>query len=237
MIIYPAIDIKNGKCVRLTQGLSHEEKVYFDSPEEVAKMWQGQGAKWLHVVDLDGAFDGKSMNYPTIERIIKAIGIPLQIGGGIRSMASIESWLNLGVKRVILGTKALEDSSMLKRAIDEYADRIVVSIDAKDGFVTTEGWVKTSRIKAVDFAQQLEALGIKTIIYTDISRDGMLAGPNFKEIKELKNSVKIEVIASGGVTTVEDVIKLKEMKLAGAIVGKALYEGRITIKDVEGALV
>ncbi len=237
MRLYPAIDIKNGKCVRLTQGLIDEEKVYYETPEDVAVMWQQQGAEILHVVDLDGAFQGDSKNMDVINSMLKAVNIPIQVGGGIRSIEAIDTWLNLGVQRVILGTKALEDREMLKQSVDKYGDKIVVSIDAKNDYVATEGWVKTSNVTVLEFVKELEAIGVKTIVYTDISRDGMLQGPNFNNITQLKAFTNIEIIASGGVSSIEDLVKLKETGVEGAIVGKALYENKFNLQQAEVALV
>lgn len=232
MIIYPAIDIKGGKCVRLTQGLKDQEKVYYDWPQEVARLWQEKGARWLHVVDLDGAFGGRLRNYEIVKEMVASARIPIQIGGGIRSLENIEAWLALGIKRVILGTKALEDPVMLKEALKRFSEEIVVSIDAKNGLVTTEGWVKTSSIKAVDFAMRLEAQGVRRIVYTDISRDGMLSGPNFEALENLKGAVGLEIIASGGISSLKDLTALQRMGIEGAIVGKALYEGRIDLAEL-----
>ncbi|GAB6086185.1 1-(5-phosphoribosyl)-5-[(5-phosphoribosylamino)methylideneamino]imidazole-4-carboxamide isomerase [Alkaliphilus crotonatoxidans] len=232
MIIYPAIDIKGGKCVRLTQGLKNQEKVYYDWPQEVARLWQEKGARWLHVVDLDGAFGGRARNYEIVKEMVTSATIPIQIGGGIRSLENIEAWLALGIKRVILGTKALEDPVMLKEALKRFSEEIVVSIDAKNGLVTTEGWVKTSSIKAVDFAMRLEEQGVRRIVYTDISRDGMLSGPNFEALENLKGAVGLEIIASGGISSLKDLTALQRMGIEGAIVGKALYEGRIDLAEL-----
>lgn len=233
MIIYPAIDIKDGRCVRLTQGKFHEEKVYFQDPQEVAKLWEQKGAQVLHIVDLDGALEGRSKNLSVIEGIVEAVDIPLQLGGGIRNLEAIKALINIGVKRVILGTKAVQDKEMLKKAVELYGDRIVVSIDAKDGFVAVDGWTKTSTVKAIDFAKEIELLGVKTIVYTDIARDGMMKGPNFQAIKKLKNYVAVDIIASGGVSSLEDLETLSEIGVAGAIVGKALYEGKVDLADVK----
>ncbi|SNS63132.1 1-(5-phosphoribosyl)-5-[(5-phosphoribosylamino)methylideneamino] imidazole-4-carboxamide isomerase [Anaerovirgula multivorans] len=233
MIIYPAIDIKDGRCVRLTQGKFDEEKVYFQDPQEVAKLWEQKGAQVLHIVDLDGALEGRSKNLSVIERIVETVDIPLQLGGGIRSLEAIEALISIGVKRVILGTKAVQDKEMLKKAVELYGDRIVVSIDAKAGFVAVDGWTKTSTVKAIDFAKEIELLGVKTIVYTDIARDGMMKGPNFHAIKELKNYVAVDIIASGGVSSLEDLETLSEIGVAGVIVGKALYEGKVDLADVK----
>ncbi|SES81914.1 1-(5-phosphoribosyl)-5-[(5-phosphoribosylamino)methylideneamino] imidazole-4-carboxamide isomerase [Natronincola peptidivorans] len=236
MMIYPAIDIKDGRCVRLTQGKFDEEKIYFNDPQEVAKLWQEKGAEVLHIVDLDGALEGKGKNLSIIQAIVDAVNIPVQVGGGIRSIEAIEQLMAIGVERVILGTKAIEDKEMLKKAIAGFGSRVVVSIDAKDGYVAVDGWTKTSSVAALDFAKELEEMGIKTIIYTDIARDGMLQGPNFKAISQLKQQVGIDIIASGGVATIEDLQLLSHIGVAGAIVGKALYEGKIDLSAVKGEM-
>ncbi len=235
MLIYPAIDIKDGKCVRLTQGMKDQETIYFENPWQVALDWQKQGAKQLHLVDLDGAFDGVSRNLEAIERIIKKIEIPVQIGGGIRSLDTLEKLLDLGAWRCILGTKALEDPQMLKEAIRRYGEKVVVSVDAKDGKVAVEGWTKVGNQDALEFARQLEEMGLKTLVYTDIARDGMLKGPNFNALRRLLSVVSMEIIASGGVSSLEDLLRLKSIGADGAIVGKALYEGAITMKEIGGA--
>lgn len=233
MMIYPAIDIKDGKCVRLTQGKFDKEKVYFESPPEVAKLWQEKGSKVLHIVDLDGALEGESKNLSVIKKIVEAVDIPIQLGGGIRSLETIKALIDIGISRVILGTKAIEDREMLRKAVKMYGNRIVVSIDAKDGYVALNGWTKTSEVIALDFAKELETLGVKTIVYTDIARDGMMKGPNFEAIKKMKEHVEIDVIASGGVTSLDDIIELSKIGVAGAIVGKALYEGKINLADIK----
>lgn len=233
MVIYPAIDIKDGKCVRLTQGKKDEEIIYFEKPEDVAIMWEKKGAKILHIVDLDGAFDGVSKNLEQIKRIREVVNIPIQVGGGIRSLEVMNNLFNVGVNRVILGTKALQDKDMLKEAVNSYGDKIIVSIDAYNGYVAIDGWTKTSEVSAVDFAREMEELGVKTIVYTDIARDGMLKGPNFEAINYLKDRVNIDIIASGGVSSEDDLVKLKEIGVAGAIVGKALYEGRVDLEKIE----
>ena len=235
MLIYPAIDIKDGKCVRLTQGMKDEETIYFENPWQVALDWQKQGAKQLHLVDLDGAFDGVSRNLEAIEKIIEKIEIPVQIGGGIRSLDTLEKLLHLGAWRCILGTKALEEPEMLKEAIWRYGEKVVVSVDAKDGKVAVEGWTKVGDQDALEFARLLEEMGLKTLVYTDIARDGMLKGPNFNALSRLLNVVSMEIIASGGVSSLEDLIRLKSIGADGAIVGKALYEGAITMKEIGGA--
>lgn len=231
MIIYPAIDIIDGKCVRLQQGSYNDVTIFGDSPVEMAIKWENQGAEYLHVVDLDGARSGNSENAEVIRQIAKKLTIPVQLGGGIRSLDKIETILSNGVSRVILGTSAVNDQEMLKTALKEYKDKIAVGIDAKDGMVAIHGWEKTSDFTAIDFAKRVEALGTKTIIYTDISRDGMLKGPNLVAMRDMAKSVNIEVIASGGVSCLHDVTNLKPTGVSGVIIGKALYTGNIDLKE------
>ena len=231
MRIYPAIDIKNGECVRLSQGRFDDVTVFYKDPVEVAKMWEGAGAEFLHIVDLDGAADGFSKNFDVVASIVKSVNIPVQIGGGIRTANTIESYIQNGINRVILGTAAIKDIDFTKAAIEKYGDKIVIGIDAKDGFAAVEGWMEVSDRSAVDFAKQVERWGAKTIIYTDISKDGMLSGPNFEAMEQMANSVSCDVIASGGVSSIEDIEKLKTCGVEGAIVGKALYVNKINISE------
>lgn len=217
----------------LTQGKFDKEKIYSEDPVEAAKIWEQKGAKMLHIIDLDGALEGKSKNYEIIQKIIKEINIPIQLGGGIRDLETIKTLIDIGVNRVILGTKAVQDEEMLKKAVNTYKEKIVVAIDAKDGYVAVNGWTKTSTVDALQFAKKIEQLGVKTIIYTDIARDGMLKGPNFKAIKNMNDNVSIDVIASGGVSSVKDLQKLSEIGVAGAVVGKALYEGKIDLTNAK----
>ncbi|SDY77270.1 1-(5-phosphoribosyl)-5-[(5-phosphoribosylamino)methylideneamino]imidazole-4-carboxamide isomerase [Tindallia californiensis] len=235
MLIYPAIDIKNGKCVRLTQGMKEEETIYYHNPWKVALDWKSKGAGQLHVIDLDGAFGGKAGNIEAMKEIIDCVNIPVQIGGGIREEADVKRLIDMGVWRCILGTKALSDETMLKRLLKKYGEKIVVSVDAKDGKVAVEGWVKVENVDALEFAGKLQNLGLKTLVYTDIGRDGMLQGPNFEALKRLRETVEIEIIASGGVSSKEDLLQLKELGVDGAIVGKALYEGAMTLEEAGGA--
>lgn len=232
MILFPAIDIRNGKCVRLIQGDYNQEKIYHDSPVEVAKQWQDKQASYLHIVDLDGAKTGKSSNLDTIKAIAHQTTIPIQLGGGIRSLQIIKEYLNAGVDRVIVGTAAINDKEFLQRSIREYGEQIAVSIDARNGYVATDGWTETSSVKATDLVKELEQLGVKTIIYTDILKDGMLKGPNFDELQQIKDTTSINLIASGGVSTKQDVDRLNSMNLYGAIIGKALYDGTITFESL-----
>jgi len=229
MIIYPAIDIKEGKCVRLIQGKFNDVTVYSDNPVEMALKWESEGAAYLHVVDLDGARTGELQNFRIIRDIASRLSIPVQMGGGIRSLESIEYIINEGIQRVILGTSAVNNPELVKNALKNFENNIAIAIDARDGMVAVEGWEKTSNYSAIDFAKKMEDMGAKTIIYTDISRDGMLAGPNLKAMEEMARSVGIEVIASGGVGSLQDIINLKSTGVAGVIVGKALYTGDINL--------
>jgi phosphoribosylformimino-5-aminoimidazole carboxamide ribotide isomerase len=231
MVIYPAIDIKGGKCVRLMQGRFSEVTVYSDSPLEMAKKWEEAGARYIHLVDLDGALEGMQVNGDIIEGIAKTVKIPVQLGGGIRSLETIENVLARGVNRVILGTSAVSNPELVKEAIEKYGDRIVIGIDAKDGMVAVEGWERISDLKAIDFAQKMQAIGARTIIYTDISRDGMLKGPNLEAMHEMAQNVSIDVIASGGVSSLKDIIDLSQTGVEGAIVGKALYVGNVSLEE------
>lgn len=230
MIILPAIDIKSGNVVRLTQGEFDKETKYFDSPADVAQMWKESGIKFLHVVDLDGALKGERINAAAISGISKVL--PCELGGGIRSLEDIEKALELGVSRVIIGTAAIKDAGFVANAVEKYGDRIMVSIDAKDGFVATDGWTKTLDVKSVDFAIKMESIGVSTIIYTDIATDGMLQGPNFEELITVNKAVGCNVIASGGVSSLEDIKKLEQLGFYGCIVGKAIYEGKIDIDEL-----
>lgn len=236
MIIYPAIDIIGGNCVRLQQGSYSDVTVFGDNPVDMAKKWQSQGAKYLHVVDLDGARSGKSENGDLIKQIAKTLSIPVQVGGGIRTLEVIEAYLSGGISRVILGTSAVNNREMLISALREYKSRIAVGIDAKDGMVAIHGWERTSDYTAVEFAKEVVGLGAETIIYTDISRDGMLKGPNLKAMGEMAESVSADVIASGGVSSLKDIIDLKPTGVSGVIVGKALYTGNVNLQDAIGAI-
>lgn len=230
MIIYPAIDIINGKCVRLQQGSYSEVTVFGDSPAEMALKWESQGAQYLHVVDLDAARSGNTENHGIIKQIAKTLKIPVQVGGGIRSLETVEDLISGGLSRVILGTSAVNDQEMLKTALKEYKEKIVVGIDAKGGMVAIHGWEHTSDLSAIAFAKKVEELGAKTVIYTDISRDGMLKGPNLTAMGEMAKAVGIAVIASGGVSCLKDISDLKTTGVSGVIVGKALYTGNLELK-------
>lgn len=230
MIIYPAIDIRCGKCVRLKQGRYDDMTVFSDDPIDVALKFQDMGASFIHVVDLDGA-RGDADNRQVIVKLASVLDIPVQTGGGIRTLDDIKTLLESGIARVILGTAAVKDPELIARAVSMYNGSIAVGIDAKDGFVAIEGWEKVSPIKALDLAKSMEDTGVKTIIYTDIATDGMLSGPNLYAMKEMVQNVNIEVIASGGVAKVEDLLDLKQVGVHGAIVGKALYTGSVDLKE------
>lgn len=232
MIIFPAIDVRNGKCVRLRQGDYNQETIYSNSPVKMAKEWEASCAEYLHAVDLDGAKSGESINVKIIQDVAQTLSIPIQVGGGIRSLEVIDKYIQAGVSRVILGTAAITDSAFLQTAVERYTEQIAVSIDARKGFIATDGWTKNSTIEAIPFIQQLETIGVKTIIYTDILKDGMMSGPNFQELEAVQQATTMNIIASGGVTTKENIQQLKSMNLYGAIIGKALYDGSIKLQDI-----
>jgi phosphoribosylformimino-5-aminoimidazole carboxamide ribotide isomerase len=236
-VILPAVDLKGGKCVRLRQGRADDETVYGEDPAAQAREWAAQGAAWLHVVDLDGAFQGHPAHLDVIGSIVAAAGIPVECGGGLRTDADLEALLARGVSRAILGTRALEREDELAALAAKYGERLAVGIDARDGFVQVKGWTETSRTTAVELATRAAAAGVRTIIYTDTATDGMLRGPNFAGNAELCDAVGpgCGVIASGGITTADDIRRLRALgkaNLAGAIVGKALYEGRTTLAEL-----
>lgn len=231
MIIYPAIDIKDGRCVRLVQGKFNDVTVYSDHPVDMAMKFEQMGAQYLHVVDLDGARLGKPQNIAVVSEMAVRLGIPIQLGGGIRTIETMEIILCKGIERIILGTSAVNNQELVKKAVQSFGNNLAVAIDAKDGLVAIEGWAKTSSFTAVGFAKKMEELGAKVIIYTDISRDGMLKGPNLKAMEEMVKAVGIDVIASGGVTSIQDIKNLKEIGVSGAIVGKALYTGDVDLKE------
>jgi len=236
MQIWPAIDIRDGNCVRLTQGDYSQETVYGSDPADMAHRWAMDGASGLHVVDLDAARNGSPVvNRDQIRNIIESVEIPCQIGGGIRNEQIIEELLELGAARLVIGTKAITDPQWLGEMSHRYEDRLVVAIDARDGLVATEGWEKTSDVSCVELVASLSNYPLAGIIFTDISRDGMLAGPNIEAMKEMVQSSRIPLIASGGVTTVNDIAQLAPLGLSGCIVGRSLYEGRITLLDAMNA--
>ena len=232
MQLYPAIDLKDGRCVRLTQGLFDRVKVYSDSPEETARLWVSKGAAFLHLVDLDGALAGRSVNGEVIRRIVKAVDVPVQIGGGIRSRQAAEAMLELGVSRVIIGTRAVREPEFVRQLVEAFGpEKIAVGIDAKKGMVALEGWEQVSAVSAGELCGQMKAFGVRHVVYTDISRDGMLSGPNVEATKELTEETGMDIIASGGVSTMEDLKRLYDAGIQGAIIGKALYEGRLDLQE------
>lgn len=236
MIILPAIDLKGGRCVRLRQGRADDVTVYGDDPAAQARDWRAQGGQELHVVDLDGAFDGSPRHAEVIARIIEAFEGPVEVGGGLRDMESLRRVLDAGAARAIIGSAALEDPSFLSEAVEQYGERIAVGIDARDGFVQTRGWVETSAVKAVDLAAAVAKVGVTTIIYTDTATDGMLGGPNLSQMAAICDAAPTcQITASGGVSSVFDVQNLKGLgraNLRAAIVGKALYDGRVKLADM-----
>lgn len=238
MLILPAIDLRGGNCVRLVKGDFKQETIYSEHPEEIALRWEGEGAEFLHVVDLDGALAGEPQNMDAIKQILQAVTIPVEVGGGIRSMESIDRLLSIGVSRVILGSVAVHKEELVREACSAYGNRIVVGIDAKKGIVATDGWEKSASISAVELAKKLGAFGLETIIYTDISRDGTLSGVNVTETAHLARASGIKVIASGGVKSISDIEELKKREcdgIIGVIVGKSIYEGTLTLTEAIAA--
>lgn len=230
MILFPAIDLKDGQCVRLKLGDMDQATVFNDSPEDQAKSFEAQGFEYLHVVDLNGAFAGESVNGAAVEAILKAVDFPVQLGGGIRTLAHIEAWLDKGLARVILGTIAVRDPDLVKAACKKFPGKVAVGIDARGGKVAVEGWAETSELTAIELAKRFEGAGVAAIIYTDIDRDGVLAGINWPSTLQLAQSTSIPVIASGGLASMDDIEMMtrSEMRiLEGAISGRALYDGRI----------
>lgn len=233
MLIIPAVDIRGGRCVRLTQGRFDREQVFSNDPVEMALNWQEKGAKRLHVVDLDGAVQGKPQNLKVIEKIVNTVNIPVQLGGGIRDIDTIDKCISIGIDRVIMGTSAVFNREIVKKAVSLYPDKVIVGIDAKDGRVAVKGWLEVSEQKSVDLIKEIEQLGINRIIYTDITKDGMMTGPNLSALEEILENTGMKVIASGGISSIGDLIALKKMEargLEGAIIGKALYLRKIDLK-------
>jgi len=230
MILFPAIDLKNGQCVRLEQGDMARATVFNLDPAAQARAFAAQGFEYLHVVDLDGAFAGRPVNAQAVERMLQAISMPLQLGGGIRDLKTVEAWLAKGVARVIIGTAAVRDPALVKQAAKAFPDRVAVGLDARDGKVAVQGWAETSAVTALEIARRFEDAGVAAIIFTDIARDGLLKGLNLDATVELAEHVAIPVIASGGLASIEDVKALltpRAKRLAGAIAGRALYDGRL----------
>ena len=231
--IFPAIDLHNGQAVRLTQGDYNQVEVFFKNPVEVLDFFNKNDSKNLHIVDLDGAKDGNTKNYEVIKELVEKSDFFVQVGGGIRDEERIKKYIDLGVDRVILGTIAVENEEFLIDMVKKYGDKIAVSVDAKDEKVAVKGWTETVELNSLDFCKKLSDIGVKTIIYTDISKDGMLQGPSTALYQEILENSTIELIASGGISNIEDVQKIKKIGCAGTIIGKAIYEGRISLKDLQ----
>lgn len=231
MLIIPAIDLKDGQCVRLLKGEFDTAHKVAESAVETARGFLNSGAKLLHMVDLDGALAGEGKNRSVVREVIEKVGIPVELGGGIRTIEDIDAVLNLGVSRVIIGSAAVENPELVREAVLKYGDKIAVGIDAKNGEVKTRGWLDGSGIDYIEFSKKMESMGVKTIIFTDIDCDGTLAGPSFSRLIELRKAVSCDIVASGGVTTMEDLARLKEEKIDAAILGKTLYSGRINLKE------
>ena len=234
MIIIPAIDIKGGKCVRLLQGRMDAETVFSDDPAAMGVRWEKEGAQIIHVVDLDGAVEKQPKNLGVIADIVQRVGIPVQVGGGIRDMETIRMYLSQGIDRVVIGTEAVRNPELVKTACNEFPQKIVVGIDARNGYVAIEGWTHTTKTSAVELAKRFEDCGVAAINFTDIERDGMRTGPNIKEIEKVAMSVSVPIVASGGVSTFEDIKRLLPLEIhgvIGVITGRALYDGSLDLKS------
>ena len=232
MQIWPAIDLRGGKCVRLQQGDYQRETIFGDDPAAMATRWVAEGAEYLHLVDLDGARDGDWTNQAAVESILAAVDVPCELGGGVRSEETIRRMLDCGLSRLVLGTKALKEPDWFREMIDKFPHKLVLGLDARNGQVATDGWLEDSDVSAIQLAQAFDATPLAAIVYTDIAKDGMMSGPNFSATAELQNAVSTPVIASGGVTTLDDVKKLTESNVEGCIIGRSLYEGQIQLAEV-----
>lgn len=239
MIIIPAVDIKGGKCVRLEQGFMDRETIFSDYPEEMALQWERKGAKRLHLVDLDGAVQGIPFNKKVIRNVVDRVSIPVQLGGGIRDLDTIEGYINLGIDQIIIGTVAYKDPDLVETACRRYPGRIIVGIDSKDRYVSVEGWTEPTNIIAIDLAKRFEDMRINSIIYTDIKRDGMKRGPNIDAIREFATDINVPLIAAGGISSIKDIENMAELEedgLSGIIVGRALYDGSIRLEQAINTL-
>jgi phosphoribosylformimino-5-aminoimidazole carboxamide ribotide isomerase len=232
MQLYPAIDIKNGKCVRLFKGLFDQETIFHDDPSLVALKWEELGGSYIHVVDLDGALDGKWVNKEAIQKIVRAVKVPVQTGGGVRTLDDIKERLDMGIDRVIIGTMAVKNPDFVKEAVERFGSQhIAVGIDAKNGLVATHGWEQVSDLEAIQFALQMKALGVKVIVYTDISKDGTMEGPNIEQTKAMVEQTQMYIIASGGVSKMQDLYDTQDIGVGGTIIGKALYLDAIDLNE------
>lgn len=238
MLIIPAIDLKDGQCVRLMQGNLHQATVYSNDPAATARTWQDQGAQLLHVVDLNGAFEGEPKNLQHVEAIANAVSIPIQVGGGIRSLDTVRMYLGVGVKRVVMGTTALTNRQLVEEVLEVFPGRVVVAIDAKNGLVATDGWKTVTGITAREVIKSLDGLDLAAVMYTDIAKDGMLAGPNLQSLKIMVDASPVPIIASGGVSTLDDLKAIKALgpQVEGVILGKSLYEGKIKLPEAIAAV-
>jgi len=238
MLIIPAIDLKDGQCVRLKQGDMQQATVYSSDPAAMARKWQDEGASLLHVVDLNGAFEGQPKNLAQVEAIAAAVSIPIEVGGGIRSLDTVRMYLGVGARRIVMGTTALKHREVLEEILEVFPERVVVSIDAKNGMVATDGWKTVTGISATEAVKSLAGLAISAVIYTDIARDGMMEGPNMSSLKLIVDASPVPVIASGGITSIEDIIAIKALgpRIEGVVLGKALYEGKINLRKVIAAV-
>lgn len=235
MQIIPAIDLRGGHCVRLQQGDYDRETIFGEDPGAMAAHWQAEGAERIHLVDLDGAKAGKPVNVEAVQAILRAVGVPCQLGGGVRDESTITTWLEAGLDRVIVGTQALKDPSWFRRMVERFPNQIALGLDARDGKVATDGWLDTSEVAAIDLALQFDDLPLAAVIYTDIARDGMLSGPNVESTGALAERLRAPVIASGGVGTLQDLLQLAALPVAGCIVGRALYDGRFRLPEAREA--
>ena len=236
MIIIPAVDIKNGKCVRLVQGRIEEETIFSNDPAAMAQQWEQAGAEWIHVIDLDGAFEKCPQNIDAIKKILSAVDTPIQLGGGIRNEQTVQMFMEMGVQRVIIGTEAIKNPEWVQQAATKFPDGIVVGIDARNGYVAVEGWTETTRVQAVDLAKRFENCGVAAVNFTDIYRDGMQTGPNIEETRRLAEAISIPVVASGGVATIADIqnlLPLEAVGVVGVITGKALYSGILDFQEAK----
>jgi phosphoribosylformimino-5-aminoimidazole carboxamide ribotide isomerase len=231
MQVWPAIDLRGGKCVRLRQGDYQQETIFAEDPAEVARQFAAQGARHLHIVDLEGAREGLPVNLPSVQAIVEAVDIECELGGGIRDEQSIRELLNFGIDRLVIGTSALTDPEWFREACHQYPGKLVLGIDARDGLAATDGWLNTSQVSALDLARQFAGEPLAAIIYTDIATDGMMAGPNMPAMSEMQAAVEVPIVASGGITTTDDVAKLATAGLAGCIIGRALYEGTLSLAE------
>ncbi len=234
--IIPAVDIKDGKAVRLYKGDPKAVTVYGDNPVDIAKMWEDKGAKQLHIVDLDGAFEGKPKNYRIVEKIVKSISIPVEFGGGLRSFEAVKLMFDIGVSRVVIGSLAYQNREETIKSIDNFPEKIIIGIDAKDGKVAIKGWIEKTEYTPLEFAKEFDNLSIWGFLYTDVNRDGALVGANIEGTKKLASNLKHPVIASGGVGSIEDIMKLYQLReygVYGVVVGKALYEGKIKLEEID----